>query len=158
ELAEKCSRNAKVVRSNYRNTYEYAARSLATCFNWGVSRRAAEEWMALRPDVIHINKQNLEDGLDLLRAARFCVAPSICTVHLTHTATYLRTKIAWLRDTIAYWQLRKFDGPFVAVQDQRAVMLSEFLKHSVRVETVLNGVPRVDRAGAKHLRDSIRKK
>jgi glycosyltransferase involved in cell wall biosynthesis len=157
ELATRCARFSSIIRSHYTNTYNYSARSLSTCFNWGTSRRIASEWDAIRPDVIHINKQNLEDGLDLLRAARFCVAPSLCTVHLTHTATYLRAKIAWLRDTIAYWQLRKFDGPFVAVQDQRAVMLREFLKHSVRVETVLNGVPRVDRGGAKHLRDSIRK-
>src|SRR5262249_17525258 len=70
ELAEKCSRHAKIIRSDYRNTYDYSTRSLATCFNWGVSRRIAEEWSALQPDVIHINKQNLEDGLDLLRAAR----------------------------------------------------------------------------------------
>jgi glycosyltransferase involved in cell wall biosynthesis len=62
-----------------------------------------------------------------------------------------------LRDTIAYWQLSKFDGLFVAVQDQRAVMLRKFLKDSVHVEAVLNGVPRVDRGGAKHLRASMRK-
>src|SRR5262245_43393475 len=70
ELAESCARFARVVRADYRNTYDYPTRSLATCFNWRVSRRVASEWEALRPDVVHINKQNLEDGLDLLRAAR----------------------------------------------------------------------------------------
>jgi glycosyltransferase involved in cell wall biosynthesis len=146
ELAEKCSRNAKVVRSNYRNTYEYATRSLATCFNWGVSRRAAEEWMALRPDVIHINKQNLEDGLDLLRAARLCALPSICTIHLTQTASYLRAKLAWLRDFIARRQLEKYEGILVSVQATREQALRDFIGDGARTATVLNGVPWVDRA------------
>jgi glycosyltransferase involved in cell wall biosynthesis len=146
ELAEKCSRHAKVARSNYRNTYEYAARSLATCFNWGVSRRAAEEWMALRPDVIHINKQNLEDGLDLLRAARLCALPSICTIHLTQTASYLRAKLAGLRDFIARRQLEKYEGIFVSVQATREQALRAFIGGAARTATVLNGVPWVDRA------------
>ncbi len=73
ELATKCARFARIFRADYRNTYDYPARSLSTCFNSGVSRRVAREWNLLRPDIIHINKQNLEDGLDLLPA----FAPSI---------------------------------------------------------------------------------
>jgi hypothetical protein len=60
ELVAKCARDAKVIRSSYRNTYDYSTRS--TCFNWSVSRRIAEEWNALGPDVVHINKQNLKMG------------------------------------------------------------------------------------------------
>src|SRR5215470_10168096 len=75
ELAEKCAPFARVFRTDYRNIYDYRGRSLSTCFNFGASRRIAHEWKALRPDVIHINKQNLEDGLDLLRAARHCALP-----------------------------------------------------------------------------------
>ena len=71
ELATRCARFSAIMRSHYTNTYDYSGRSLSTCFNWGTSRRIASEWDAIRPDVIHINKQNLEDGLDLLRAARF---------------------------------------------------------------------------------------
>jgi glycosyltransferase involved in cell wall biosynthesis len=146
ELAEKCSRHAKVVRSSYRNTYEYATRSLATCVNWGVSRQAAEEWIALQPDVIHINKQNLEDGLDLLRAARLCALPSICTIHLTQTAAYLRARLAWLRDLIARRQLREYRGILVSVQAVRERALRDFIGDGARTATVLNGVPWVDRA------------
>jgi glycosyltransferase involved in cell wall biosynthesis len=146
ELAEKCSRHARIVRSNYRNTYEYAARSLATFFNWGVSRRVAQEWNALRPDVIHINKQNLEDGLDLLRATRLCASPSICTIHLTHTASYLRARLAWLRDLIARLRLREYRGILVSVQAVREQALRDFIGDGARTATVLNGVPWVDRA------------
>ena len=98
ELAAKCARFARVVRADYCNTYDHPGRSVSTSFNWRVSRRIANEWQALQPDVIHINKQNLEDGLDLLRASRLCGLPSVCTIHLTQTARYLRAKAAWLRD------------------------------------------------------------
>src|SRR5438270_3536838 len=101
ELADKCSRFGRVIRTDYRNTYDYAARSLATCFNRATSRRIAREWKGLQLDVIHLNKQNLEDGLDLLRAADHSGVPSICTIHLTQTAKYLRAKLPSLRDWIA---------------------------------------------------------
>src|SRR5262249_44628132 len=67
ELAQKCARFGRIIRADYRNTYDYPARSLATCFNGSASQRIVREWQAMRPDVVHINKQNLEDGLDLLR-------------------------------------------------------------------------------------------
>src|SRR5471030_138598 len=79
ELAERCSRFSRIIRPDYRNTYDYPARSLSTCFNRGVSRRIAREWDELRPDIVHLNKQNLEDGLDLLRSAGQCAAPGVCT-------------------------------------------------------------------------------
>jgi glycosyltransferase involved in cell wall biosynthesis len=146
ELAEKCARHARVVRSDYRNTYDYATRSLATCFNWSVSRGVAEEWRAMAPDVVHINKQNLEDGLDLLRAARLCAVPSISTIHLTQTASYLRARSAGLRDFVARRQLEKYQGIFVTVQTTREQALREFIGDGARTATVLNGVPLVDRA------------
>jgi glycosyltransferase involved in cell wall biosynthesis len=157
ELAEKCSRHATVIRSNYRNTYEYAARSLATCFNWRVSRRIAGEWSALGPDVIHINKQNLEDGLDLLRAARLCSLPSICTIHLTQTAKYLRARLAWLRDLIARRQLRQYEGILVSVQATREQALRNFIGNGACTASVLNGVPWVDRAAMRSERQRKRR-
>ena len=156
ELASKCARFASVIRADYRNTYDHRARSLSTCLNWSVSRRIANEWRELRPDVIHINKQNLEDGLDLLQAAGRCRAPSICTIHLTQDAQYLQAKAAWLRDSIARWQLRKYSGVFVAVQQHRAEMLKAFLAGRGRVAAVCNGVPSVDTSTVRSLRAAKR--
>src|SRR5437773_11979130 len=65
ELAEKVSRFGRVIRANYRNTYDYKTRTVATTVNWRTSRRIARQWEKLEPDIIHLNKQNLEDGLDL---------------------------------------------------------------------------------------------
>ena len=33
ELAARCARYARIVRADYRNTYDHRARSLSTCFN-----------------------------------------------------------------------------------------------------------------------------
>jgi glycosyltransferase involved in cell wall biosynthesis len=152
ELAENCARFARILRTNYDNTYDYRARSLSTCLNWGASRRIAEEWKALRPDIVHINKQNLEDGLDLLRAARQCALPTVCTIHLTQTAHYLRAKVAWLRDMVARSQLRRYKGIFVTVQERRREILCDYLSECVRTTTIFNGVPRVDPTELRSLR------
>jgi glycosyltransferase involved in cell wall biosynthesis len=157
ELAQRCSRFARILRSDYRNTYDYLGRSLSSCFNWNVSRRIAREWKDLRPDVIHINKQNLEDGLDLLRAARLSALPTVCTIHLTQTADYLSARVAFLRDWIARWQLSRYKGTFVAVQDRRCAALREFLAGHGRTKTIFNGVPVVDPVQSRSIREAKRK-
>ena len=157
ELAEKCEQVGSVFRASYRNTYDYSTRSLATCFNSAESLRIAHEWNSLEPDIVHINKQNLEDGLDLLRAAKMSICPSVCTIHLTQTARYLRAKGAWLRDWIARSELRKYQGSFVAVQDQRRDMLAKFLGGDVRTKTIFNGVPGADPMELASLREAKRR-
>src|SRR6516165_7069891 len=157
EIAAKCARFARIVRANYQNTYDYTARSLSTCFNWDVSRRVGREWEALQPDVIHINKQNLEDGLDLLRAARRCALPSVCTIHLTQSATYLGAKAALLRDWIARRQLQSYEGVLVTVQESRGAVLREFLAGRGLTKTIFNGVPRLDAAALRSVREAKRR-
>jgi glycosyltransferase involved in cell wall biosynthesis len=144
ELADKIATVAKVIRADYRNTYDYQLRTVATAFNYGVSQEIAETWRELQPDVIHLNKQNLEDGLDLLRAANYSSAPTTCTIHLTQTARYLRAQAAWVRDWIAQRALRQYRGVFVAVQKTRHKALKDFLGENVRSMTILNGVPLPD--------------
>lgn len=156
ELAAQCARFSHVVRAEFANTYDHRSRSLATVFNARASDAVARQWAALAPDIIHVNKQNLEDGLDLLRAARVSGRPSVCTIHLTQTARYLRARGAWLRDAVAWWELRKFGGGFVAVQDRRRDELSSFLGSAARTRTIFNGVPPVDPGESGALRDATR--
>lgn len=156
ELAEKCSHFARVIRANYRNTYDHLGRSLSTRFNWLTSRRIAEEWKGLDPDIIHLNKQNLEDGLDLLRAARHCAMPSICTIHLTQNARYLGAKAARLRNWTARNALCKYGGTIVAVQETRRAALEEFVGRCARTHAIFNGVPLPDSEELRSLREAKR--
>src|SRR6266403_3991462 len=144
ELAERVLRFSKVIRADYRNMYDYKTRSLATAFNRRTSDKIARQWETLKPDIIHINKQNLEDGLDLLRAADHCSMPSVCTIHLTQTARYLRAHLHWLRDWIVRRSLRNYDGTLVAIHETCREGLAHFLGSEKRVETIFNGVPLVD--------------
>jgi glycosyltransferase involved in cell wall biosynthesis len=156
ELSKRCARFATVIRSEYRNTYDRKARSLSTCFNWNLSRRVAREWAAMSPDVVHLNKQNLEDGLDLLRAVGRCGIPSVCTIHITQTARYLRGKLPWLRDQISRAALRKYPGVLAAVQEVRRSELADFLDRRPRTRTIFNGVPLYDSPAVARLRKAKR--
>ena len=141
ELAKRVSRFGRVIRADYRNMYDYRTRTLATAFNWRTSRKIARQWQSLKPDIIHVNKQNLEDGLDLLRASDWCGVPSVCRLHITQTARYLDARLPWVRDWIARRALNNYSGIIVTAR-RRA--LEEFLRRSTRIEVILNGVPLVD--------------
>ncbi len=157
ELAEKCARFGEVIRADYKNTYDHRARTLATSLNPGTSRRIKEEWAALRPDVIQLNKQNLEDSLDLLRALRQGSIPHVSTIHITQTARYLGAQGAGLRDWLAARELRRSNGTMVAVQEVRRAELDAFVGPGVHVRTAYYGVPAPALADVQQLREAKRK-
>ena len=133
-----------VVRSRYVNTYDRPGRSLASYLDLFGAHRIAAEWRRLDPDIIHINKQNLEDGLDLLRAAKLARRPNLATIHLTQTAAYLKAKLAPIRDRIARRALLAYPGTLVAIAEHRWRDLLSFLGASPRIRLVPNGVPLFD--------------
>ena len=141
ELAAAFAGIGEVHRSDYVNTYDRRGRSLASWLDGATARRAAEQWRALAPDVIHLNKQNLEDGLDLVAAASRCGLPSLCMIHITQTARYLRAVLAGPRDFVSRRALRAFPGMFATTPESRVRDLAEFLGDGARVRMVPNGVP-----------------
>ncbi len=146
ELAHAFAAFGKVVRAPYVNTYDRRGRSLASYFDGATARRVAAEWQALAPDVIHLNKQNLEDGLDLVSAARISRIPCIAMMHITQSAAYLRASQAALRDFVSRRALRGFPGLLVTTPGSRERDLADFVGGKTRVRTVLNGVPIPDLA------------
>jgi len=152
ELANTFSGFGEVVRSEYENTYDQRGRSIASYLNLGASRNVAAIWRGLEPDVIHLNKQNLEDGLDLMRAARHSGVPHLCTIHLTQSARYLKAKFATARDFISRRALRHYPGLLVTVLENRRRDLVDFLGDSPRIRMIPNGVPLFDLAQ----RDTVR--
>ena len=144
ELANSFSSFAEVVRSRYRNTYDRRGRSVASYYSFWSTCRIAAEWRKIGAEVVHINKQNLEDGLDLLNAARWSRLPSLCTIHLTQSALYLKAKFSPLRDWIARRALRRFRGLLVTVPESRRRDLLDFLGPTPNVRIVPTGVPLFD--------------
>lgn len=145
-----------VVRAEYRNMYDRRTRSIGSHFDRRTARRAADEWRALGPDIVHINKQNLEDALDLLRAANLSQLPSVCTIHLTQTARYLGAVLAFVRDFVARRALERYGGEFVCVLDERERDLRRFLGARARIHTIPNGVELYDLTRLTSVRESKR--
>lgn len=141
EMAARFAAFGAVTLSSYQNTYDRLGRSLTAWLDRGAASRAAAEWKRSGADVVHINKQNLEDGLDLLRAARHLATPSVCTIHLTQTARYLGARLAALRDAVSRRALRAYPGTFVAVLETRRRELQAFLGAAARTRAICNGVP-----------------
>ena len=142
ELTARFATTGHVIRADYTNTYDRRARSLASWLDRATARRVSAEWRSLAPDFVHINKQNLEDGLDLLAAARLAGLPCLSMVHITQSARYLRATLAGVRDWVARRALRDFPGCFVTTPENRQRELADFLEAPERVRMIANGVPR----------------
>ena len=141
EMAAAFAPFGRVVRAPYLNTYDHPLRVLHVFFSGARARRIAAQWRALSPDVVHVNKQNLEDGLDLLAAAGLTGLPAVSMIHITQTARFLKARAAGLRDWAAIGRLRRFPGCFVTTPASRARQLRELLGPSPPVVNLLNGVP-----------------
>jgi glycosyltransferase involved in cell wall biosynthesis len=157
ELAAMFSTFGSVHRADYVNTYDRRGRSLAAAFDSATAARIAAKWRTAGFDCIHLNKQNLEDGLDLLQAAASCGVPGLCTVHLTQDARYLGAKFAGVRDWVAKRALKKYPGLLVAVLEDRRRDLARFLGAENRTRTIPNGVPIPDLSGRASARVEKRK-
>lgn len=144
ELCHTFAEIGEVLRCDYTNTYDRRLRSLASYLDQGSSTRVAESWRSARPDFIHINKQNLEDGLDLLEASRLVGLPSLSTIHLSQSAAYLKAVLAPLRDFVSRRALHRYRGLLVTVLEQRRRDLAAFLGDSPRLRMIPNGVPMFD--------------
>ncbi len=141
ELAGAIAPVAKISRQDYLNTYDRKLRSLAAYADHPTARSVAACWRSLTPDIILINKQNLEDGLDLLRAAREARLPAVAVVHLTQSARELKAIGARFRDGASWHALRDFHGPVVAIEEERGRALADFSRRTLGGFSGLHVIP-----------------
>jgi len=144
ELAKGFAAFGQVERCEYLNTYDRRLRSIGAFLDMKTADRARRSWEGIGADVIHLNKQNLEDGLDLLRALKAIETPSLCTIHLTQSARYLKAVGAGARDAVSRSALQSYPGSLVTVLENRRADLAAFLGDSPRIRMVSNGVPLFD--------------
>lgn len=143
ELADHiASDGIEVLRDRYTNTYHRPLRSLSALLPSSEMGKIRKHWAAWNPDIIHINKQNLEDGLDLYKLAATSSIPAIGTLHITQSQKSLGAVAGGLRDAVARRALQKFSLPLTAVSDLRAEQLAAFSGNTVT--SIYNGVPAPD--------------
>jgi glycosyltransferase involved in cell wall biosynthesis len=148
ELASQLSTVASVARYPAIATYDRRLRSLGAALDRRQQHRIRELLLGLDPDVIHINQQVAEDGLDLLAATASCGRPWISTIHVTGSATSLGASLGPLRDRVTGLALRRANGAHIVVsQASRRQLVDRLGAGSAgRIYVVHNGVPRQDEA------------
>jgi glycosyltransferase involved in cell wall biosynthesis len=157
ELASAFLEIGPVIRADYTNTYDRTARSLASFADLATAMRVARQWRGIAPDVIHLNKQCLEDGLDLVNAARRSRLPALTMIHITQRAAYLGANHAGLRDCVSRIALRRFRGLIATTPESRRRDLAAFLGENPRLRVVPNGVPIFGDAKLAGWRDATRR-
>ena len=150
ELAEKLSRFCKVSRVEISNTYRRPTRCLGASLDFAQHRHFSRIFQELSPDVVHINQQVAEDGLDLLLAARRSGIPFLSTIHIVHSANSLNARFGRLRDLITSTVLKRVRTIHITVAEQarRDVMTRFRFVESQKIKVVPNGVffPQADGA------------
>lgn len=127
-------------RFEYLNTYHRRWRSLGAAMDRQLQSRIADELGRSGADIVHINQQCLEDGLDLLRAAADCGIPAVSTIHVTRTAVSLKARAGILRDLVCRRMLRRCGVPLIGISPTSARDLCQFVNHhSALVEMDVQG-------------------
>lgn len=142
ELATQFAEFGTALRSRYVNTYDHKLRSFRYLFPSSL-QQCRQQWESFNPDVIHLNKQNLEDGLDLVKLLQKLPYPNAATIHITQSQSSLGAFLGWGRDFIARQTLQQFQGTLVAISETRSQNLNQFLGNKGKlpeVTTINNGV------------------
>ncbi len=126
-LAELLHPFAKVHRVPYVNMYDRPLRTLGSVLDRRTIARLTNQFRQIAPDIIHVNKQNLEDGLDLLLAARRSGLPHVTTIHITHSMASLSAIGGRLRDWVARRVLRKPSDHYLAIAESGHRELKDYL-------------------------------
>jgi glycosyltransferase involved in cell wall biosynthesis len=143
ELADLMAPYARVVRSRYRSTYQRKTRNLGATLDLPMIRRCAREFCGLAPDVLHLNKQNTEDALDLLLACERTRIPTLTTIHVTRGQHELGAIGGKLRDAVSRLVLRRSSTQFLTVAREGERSLRRFVDIRSAVHLVYNGAPTV---------------
>lgn len=135
ELARRFEVLGSVTRDDYPNSYlDRRLRVLSAVWDQGTIHRLAKRFRGMSCDVIHLNKQTLEDGLDLLKAICLSGKPLVSTIHITQTSQSLGAIGGRLRDFVAIRELRRTsDVCFTAVSDARALELGRVIGRKITV-------------------------
>jgi glycosyltransferase involved in cell wall biosynthesis len=141
ELANSLAEVAEVSRFTFSATYQRRTRVIGAVLDFRQQREIANLFVRNAPDIIHVNQQVAEDGVDLVLAARSSGLPWISTIHIGRSAASLGALMGPARDRVAVAALRRAGGPFIAVSHASRTQLSErFGERQPPIAVVHNGV------------------
>ncbi len=148
ELAWRFEDMGPVARDEYLNSYlDRRLRVFSAVCDGRTIQRLAKRFATMPCDVIHLNKQTLEDGLDLLEALRLSGKPLVSTIHITQTSQSLGALGGRLRDLVAVHHLRRSTQvSWTAVGDARAAGLARVVGREIpAIYNAVSEAPVLDR-------------
>ncbi|MBR9801775.1 glycosyltransferase family 4 protein [bacterium] len=146
ELADRFTHSMlPIKRWPYCNTYQRRLRSLQAAYAFADIRRITDLLRAEETDIVHLNQQCVEDGLDLVQAAADSGIPAVSTIHVTRSMQDLQAFAGGLRDRTARRILGRSGVDLVAISNASRTDLSTFLQGALpdrQVHSAPNGVAR----------------
>lgn len=157
QLAREISCTASVLRLPLTNTYRRLSRPFGAVLDVRQRRRVRKFIDQSDADLVHVNQQVAEDGLDLLLAAHDSGKPIVSTIHITHSAAGLGARLGWLRDSLAGFVLSALQPRIICVSDAAASTMRERSKLStLDISAIHPAVPSVDAHALRTARKNAR--
>lgn len=140
ELASQLSAHARVHRIPFTATYDRKTRVFGALLDRDQQKRMTEFFKKMAPDIIHVNQQVAEDGLDLVLAAQSSGLPWVSTIHVARSAKELGAVAGAARDFITRRAIKQARGLYIAVSDvSRDQLAARFAETGAEFATVHNG-------------------
>ena len=142
ELASGFPSQVHVHRPALTATYDRPFRSLQAAIDFAQQRRVAALLEGLKPDIVHVNQQVAEDGLDLLAGAKRSGIAFVSTIHVARSATALGARYGRLRDLVSRNAIARAGGIHIVVADRARQELLGWLRRDEgeTIVRVWNGV------------------
>lgn len=159
DLARSLEPHATVERLNVTSTYDRRLRNIAAVLDRRQQQQVAARLLELSPDIVHVNQQVAEDGLDFLLAAVRSCLPWVSTIHIARSASALGARFGRLRDIVTAETLRGHQTAVIAVSSASMAQLQSRFGQRVRaprIHVVHNGVPGVDPEQLRQARNRAR--
>lgn len=120
-----------VKRIPYTNTYDRRFRSLSAFFDNSFGKPISELIDSLKPTLVHLNQQNVEDALELLRSLGRCGTPVVTTVHQPGSMAELEAFGGRVRDFVSRRTFASSGIDAIAVSQASAKQLATILKRNL---------------------------
>lgn len=143
ELAEQFDERVVLLRKPFLNTYDRRLRSLSELYDRAEQQRLRQFLAEIQPDLVHLNKQNLEDGLGWMQAIQDSRLPSVTTIHVPNSMQRLKARFGGFRDFCLRPKFLKANTRFICVSEASRREFESFLKQPspAPVDVIPNGVP-----------------
>lgn len=141
ELAHQFESPVEVVRVSFRPTYQRKLRGISAMLDGSQKKELAAFIARQSPEIVHVNQQVAEDGLDLVLGASKAGLPWVSTIHVGRSAAALNAKLGAFRDLFTHKVLNWVGGQYISVSEASGDQLRRRLNPMrAKIEVVHNGV------------------